>query len=120
MHRIKDEDPDTRANAAYALGLLCLSSENRQLVLSQYNAILQTLEGSLNRSSDGGNGRALDNAAGCVARMIMASPDNVPLAEFLPALAGVLPLCEDYEENDPIFKMLVKLCKLSHSGSCAF
>lgn len=120
MHRIKDEDLDTKANAAYALGLLCFFSENRQSVLSQYSTILQTLDGFLSRTSDG-NGRVVDNAAGCIARMIMASPDNVPLTEFLPTLAGVLPLCEDYEENDPIFRMIVKLCKFPYSsGSCAF
>lgn len=110
LHRIADEDQDTKANAAYAIGLLCYFSEDRQRVLAQYNNILQKLERFLARGVND-NPRLLDNAAGCIARMIMASPENVPLEHVLPALAGVLPLTEDYEENEPVYKMLVKLCK---------
>jgi hypothetical protein len=110
LHRIADEDQDTKANAAYALGLLCYFSEDRQRVLGQYNTILQKLERFLTRSAND-NPRLLDNAAGCIARMIAAAPDNVPLGEVLPALATVLPLTEDFEENEPVYKMLVKLCE---------
>ena len=44
----------------------------------------------------------------------------MPVAEVLPALvrSGVLPLKEDYEENEPVWKMIVQLCKFS-LGHCA-
>ena len=107
LHRIGDEDQDVKANAAYALGLLCLHSADRTRILAQYNTILYKLERFLTRSPD--STRLLDNAAGCLARMIIASPDRVPLAEVLPALLNILPLTEDFEENEPVYKMLVKL-----------
>jgi hypothetical protein len=110
LHRISDEDQDTKANAAYAMGLLCLFSEDKQRVLSQYSTILQKLERFLTRDPSD-NPRLLDNAAGCIARMIAAAPNNVPLGEVLPALASVLPLMEDFEENEPVYKMLVMLCE---------
>jgi len=113
LHRLSDEDQDTKSAAAYALGMLCIKSQATQEVTSNYGAILHKLEPFLQVQ----NHRMLDNACGCISRMIMAHPDNVPLDEVLPALAGLLPLKEDYEENEPIYKMLVQLCSLSH---CAF
>jgi hypothetical protein len=46
--------------------------------------------------------------------MIMASPEAVPLDSVLPALMTVLPLQEDYEENEPVYKSLVKLYQLGN------
>ena len=53
----------------------------------------------------------MDNAAGCVARLILAHKDRVPVADVLPALvnSGVLPLKEDYQENEPVWKMIISL-----------
>ncbi|CCX30995.1 armadillo-type protein [Pyronema domesticum] len=113
VHRLNDEDQDTKANAAYAIGLLCLYSEDRNTVLGQYNTILQQLHRFLNRTPED-NPRLLDNAAGCLSRMIMASPEAVPLDSVLPALMTVLPLQEDYEENEPVYKSLVKLYQLGN------
>lgn len=107
MHKLSDADPETRSNAAYAMGLLCIKSQNTQLITSNYSTILRKLEPLLQDQSY----RMLDNACGCVSRMIMAHPNNVPLGEVLPVIANVLPLKEDYEENEPIYTMLVKLCK---------
>jgi len=113
LHRLSDEDQDTKSCAAYALGMLCIKSQAAQEVTSNYGAILHKLEPFLQVQ----NHRMLDNACGCISRMIMAHPDSVPLGDVLPALAGLLPLKEDYEENEPIYKMLVQLCLLPH---CAF
>lgn len=107
LHRLSDEDPETKSNAAYAMGLLCLKSQNQQTITNNYGSILRKLEPLLQDP----NHRMLDNACGCVARMIMAHPNNVPLGEVLPVIANVLPLKEDYEENEPIYTMLVGLCK---------
>jgi hypothetical protein len=107
LHRLSDEDLEVKSNAAYAVGNLCLYSEKADLILKNYNTILQKLEPLLQIKSH----RLLDNAGGCVARMIMAHPENVPVDEVLPALIGILPLKEDYEENEPIYECIVQLCK---------
>ncbi len=108
LHRLSDEDPETKSNAAYALGLLCENSRDDAEVLRNYDAALSKLDLLL---PDGQHARLVDNAAGCVGRMIMKHPTHVPLEEVLPKLIKVLPLQEDYEENEPIFNMIISLCK---------
>lgn len=108
LHRLGDEDSDTKANAAYGVGLLCEKSANNNEILKNYGVVLSKLEPMLHEQQ---NSRVLDNAAGCVARMISKHPDKVPLEEVLPKLVELLPLREDYEENAPVFSMVVKLCK---------
>ncbi|KAI9665991.1 MAG: hypothetical protein M1821_003926 [Bathelium mastoideum] len=112
MHRMGDEDPETKSNAVYGIGLLCEKSENDKEILSNYGLILGKLEPLLHGSQAA---RLLDNSAGCVSRMISKHKDNVPLQEVLPGLLDLLPLREDFEENEPIFKMIVQLCKIPHS-----
>ena len=109
LHRLGDEDLDVKSNAVYAVGLLCEMSEDEKEVLGNYNTILNKLEPML---EVGQNGRLLDNAAGCVSRMIKKYPTKVPLQLVLPALVEILPAREDYEENKPIFECIVSLCKL--------
>ena len=55
----------------------------------------------------------MDNAAGCVSRLILKHQSKVPVDEVLPALvnSGVLPLKEDYQENEPVWTMIVQLYK---------
>jgi len=90
----------------YGLGLLCEKSNNEQEILKSYMNIFQKLEPLLD---DQGQARLLDNTAGCVSRMISRHPNNIPISEVLPRLVQLLPLREDYEENKPIFKMVVQL-----------
>ncbi len=105
LHRLKDEDPETRSNAAYATGLLIQYSTDSNTYLPAYNQILQSLEPLLHTEL----ARTLDNASGCVSRMIMAHQDKVPISEVLPVLVNILPLKEDYEENKPIYECIVGL-----------
>jgi importin-4 len=109
LHRIGDEDPETRSNAVYGIGLLCEKSGNDKEVLSNYAGILSKLEPLLHGQQ---SARILDNSAGCVSRMIAMHKDQVPLQEVLPSLVQLLPLREDFEENEPIFRMIVQLCKM--------
>jgi hypothetical protein len=111
LHRLKDEDPETRSNAAYATGLLIAHSTDSGTYLPAYNEILQRLEPLLQTE----RARTLDNASGCVSRMIMAHPDKVPIAEVLPVLVNLLPLKEDYEENKPIYECIVGLYQHGNS-----
>lgn len=109
LKRLSDEDPETRSNAAYGTGLLCAKSDDDREVLSNYNTILGKLEPLLH---DHQEARLLDNSAGCVARMIKKHPNRVPTEEVLPVLIQLLPLREDYEENEAVFDMIVALCMI--------
>jgi hypothetical protein len=112
IHRMGDEDIVAKANGVYAAGLLSQYSEDTDYILKQYGIILRKLEPQL---SDDASGHLLDNAAGCVARMITAYPDKVPLDEVLPVLINLAPAKEDYEVNSPIYQCIVQLCKLLKS-----
>ncbi|KAL9102305.1 MAG: hypothetical protein Q9163_002523 [Psora crenata] len=105
LKRLTDEDMETKSNTAYAIGLLQEHSEDDRAVLKQFPTILSQLEPLLHTSE----ARSRDNAAGCVSRMIMKHPDRVPLAQVLPALVEILPLREDFEENEPVYDMIVGL-----------
>lgn len=105
LRRLSDEDMETRSNAAYAAGVLVTHSTNSAVYLPAYNQILSKLEPMLHTEV----ARSLDNAAGCVSRMIMAHPDKVPISDVLPVLVGLLPLKEDFEENKPIYECIIAL-----------
>jgi importin-4 len=107
LHRLSDEDPDTKSNAAYGTGLLITHSTNSAAYLPSYNQILSKLEPLLSIE------QSTDNAAGCVSRMIMAHPERVPISEVMPALVKLLPLKKDYLENKPIYECIVGLCMYS-------
>jgi hypothetical protein len=106
LKRLGDEDPEVRSNAAYGTGLLCEKSTDEAQITGQYNTILAKLEPLLHQQQEA---RLLDNSAGCVARMIKRHPNNVPLNDVLPVLIQLLPLREDYEENEAVFEMIVAL-----------
>lgn len=107
LKRLSDTDPETKSNAAYATGQLIYNSTDSNTYLPHYNTILRKLESMLHLQE----ARIKDNAAGCISRMIMAHPDHVPLGDVLPALVGLLPLKDDYEENSPVYQCLLKLCE---------
>lgn len=107
VHRLSDEDQETKSNAAFGVGMLIYHSTDEATYLPSYNTILSKLESLLQIKG----ARIMDNAAGCVCRMIMAHSDRVPLGDILPALVGLLPLEEDFEENKPVFDCICMLCK---------
>lgn len=113
LHRMNDEDPETKSNAAFATGLLVQNTDNNNgEILKAFSTILAKLEPLFEMHK----ARAVDNAAGCVSRMIMKHQDHVPLGVVLPALLQLLPLKEDVEENEPIYTMIVQLCMFFHSS----
>jgi importin-4 len=113
LHRLSDEDPETKSNAAYATGLLVFHSTDSNTYLPSYNTILSKLEPLLQTQ----RARTLDNACGCVSRMIIAHQDKVPVDDIMPVLVGLLPLKDDYEENKPIFDCITGLCKFLNMAS---
>ncbi|KAF1911953.1 armadillo-type protein [Ampelomyces quisqualis] len=106
LHRLSDEDPESKSNAVYGIGLLCEMTTNNDEMLKSLPTIFSKLEPLLDAQDQA---RLLDNTAGCVSRFISKHPDKLPIAEVLPRLVQLLPLREDYEENKPVFGMIVKL-----------
>ena len=113
LHRLSDEDAETKSNAAYGIGLLQQKSTSESEIIKNFPAILAKLEPLLQTQE----ARCKDNAAGCVSRMIMAHEESVPIAQVLPALLEILPLRSDFDENEPVYDMIVKLCTLRLSLS---
>lgn len=110
LHRLSDEDNETKSNAAYAIGQLCYHSNDTATYLPAYGQIMGKLEPLLHLSES----RLQDNATGCMSRLILAHPDKVPLEQVLPALVELLPLKEDYEENKPVYECIAKLYELQN------
>lgn len=119
LHRIGDVDIEVRSNAAYGIGLLCYYSEDAQTVTSSYPTILEKLQRLLkkvdkvNKRGDGddNNARGLANACGCVSRMILKHPNNVPIPDVINVLINRLPLTDGLEENTPVFELIVELVR---------
>ncbi|PKY03240.1 ARM repeat-containing protein [Aspergillus campestris IBT 28561] len=107
LHRLGEEDSQTKSNAAYAIGRLVEHSNADAEIIKEYPAILSRLESCLHQDVS----RLQDNATGCLSRMILRHRENVPLKDVLPALIKLLPLKNDYEENDPLFRMICQLYK---------
>lgn len=106
LRRLGDEDFQTRSNAAYAIGRLVEKSNANQEIVREYPAILEKLDTCMHIAES----RLIDNSSGCLSRMILKHHEHVPIADVLPALVGVLPLKNDYEENDPVYRMICQLC----------
>lgn len=113
LQGLNDEDHNVRRNAAFCAGV---ASENlKETVTGDYSALLQALGPNFSLDTSSGAEATLacvDNSAAAVARMIMAAPHHVPLADVLPAFLRVLPLKIDMTENETIFKCLLGI--LSH------
>jgi len=105
LKRMSDEDDQTKSNAAYAVGRLVEASQDSATLQKSYPTILSKLENLLTIS----NARCKDNAAGCVSRLILKNKSAVPLGDVLPALVNILPLQDDYQENEPVWKMIITL-----------
>jgi importin-4 len=92
---LTDDDDSVKRNAAFCVGVCCEHLGER--ITGDYPAILQLLGNVFNLhgvdSSDAA-AACVDNAAAAVARMIMASPGHVPMAQVLPVLLRALPLMQ--------------------------
>ncbi|ERT02466.1 hypothetical protein HMPREF1624_00765 [Sporothrix schenckii ATCC 58251] len=107
VHRLSDEDLETKSNAAFAAGQLVASSTDSKTYLAAYPTLLEKLERLL--AMDDTGHRMYDNAAGALCRLITAHPDQVSIPDYLPAVVARLPLKEDYEENKNIYTCLFHL-----------
>ncbi|KAL8205840.1 hypothetical protein R6Q57_009391 [Mikania cordata] len=100
-----------RRNAAFCVGELCKNGGDCSL--KYFDDALQCLYPLFEESEQDHSVR--DNAAGAVAKMIMAHQNSVPLNQVLPVLLKVLPLKEDHEESVPVYTCICNLVLSSNS-----
>lgn len=107
--RLGDPDPQTKSNAAYAIGRVVEKAgpDADAAIASIYPPVLEKLDACLDMHV----ARLPDNSAGCLARMISKHRELVPLPDAVPALLRVLPLRADYQENEPVYRCICQLCK---------
>ncbi|PRT54110.1 Importin subunit beta-4 [Wickerhamiella sorbophila] len=126
---LDDKKLAVRSVGAFGVGMLCFHSGQTDLTKSSYPTILPKLQGLLKKvdkeekrreKSAGGeeetynDQRSLANACGCVARMVLKHPDAVPLDQVVSVLLERLPLKDAFEENSPIFNLILQLAQQQH------
>ncbi|AOA61182.1 Nuclear transport (karyopherin beta) [Komagataella phaffii CBS 7435] len=115
-----DKSLEVRGNAAYGIGSVIESSaldlsDAYPHLLSLLNQLLDKADRRSLKTEEGDDEtrdvirRAFANACGCVSRMGLKSPDNLPLEKILPVLLDHLPLTTAFEENVPIFNFIMFL-----------
>ncbi|XP_057870292.2 uncharacterized protein LOC131076946 isoform X2 [Cryptomeria japonica] len=105
IKEIASTEAANRRNAAFCAGELC--KNGGEAALKYYNDVLCALHplfGDLETDD-----AVRDNAAGAVARMIMAQPHAVPLNQVLPVFLKALPLKDDLEESLAVYSCLCNL-----------
>jgi len=111
---LADPDDNVKRNAAFCTGVCCESMG--EVLTPQYGTMLQGLMPMLSLDANAGGEptmAAMDNATGAISRMIMASPENVPLSQVLPGLLSTLPLKTDMTENETVYTCLLGLLQMS-------
>ncbi|GAM20378.1 hypothetical protein SAMD00019534_035530 [Acytostelium subglobosum LB1] len=101
---LKDESAQVRRVSCFLLGILassCVTTKSEH-----YMAILQGVAPLLN---DNEEPEVIDNALGCICRLIASNAQNVPLGEVLPLLFARLPVKKDEEEIGAVFNAIQAL-----------
>ena len=116
---LADEDHNVNRNAAFCAGTCCEGLG--ELVVGDYPQVLPAIGQLFNidASSSDQSAAAVDNAAAGVCRMIMASPNNVPINQVLPVLLKALPLKNDLTENETVYKCLLGLLQMNNADAIA-
>ncbi|KAB5538541.1 hypothetical protein DKX38_016074 [Salix brachista] len=105
IKELASSEATNRRNAAFCVGELC--KNGRESTLKYYGDILRGLFPLFGEPEP--DDAVRDNAAGAVARMIMAHPQSVPLNQVLPVFLRVLPLKEDHEESMAVYSCVSTL-----------
>lgn len=107
----KDEEEDCRNNAVFGLGelLLCGGVEVNQ----HRDSILMKLSSMIKVEKDA---RVIDNIVGAIARAVIGDIATAPVDDIVNAVLANLPLKEDTDEYDIIFKFFSTLLSAQHSS----
>lgn len=111
---LSDPDDNVRRNAAFGCGVCC--EKLGEKLVKDYPTLLQALSPlfSIQATNQEASAACRDNAVAAVSRMIMASTQNVPLAQVLPPLLQDLPLQTDMTENETVYTCLLGLLQMNH------
>ncbi|KAJ2127851.1 hypothetical protein GGF48_003105, partial [Coemansia sp. RSA 921] len=111
MSALQDKHAEVQSNAAYGVGAFI---ETATIDASPYfGDVLKALFPLIQMTDNTNNAR--DNAAGCVARLILENADAVPLSDVLPAWIGALPIRGDHLEDLPVYDAVCYLLKNKRS-----
>ncbi|KAM7270140.1 hypothetical protein ACFE04_029354 [Oxalis oulophora] len=105
LKELASSQATNRRNAAFCAGELC--KNGGEPALKYFSEILRGLHPLFGASEP--DNAVRDNAAGAVARMIMAHPQSIPLNQVLPVFLKVLPLKEDHEESIAVYSCVSTL-----------
>lgn len=103
---LSDDDENVQRNAAFCAGMCCehLQVGNDYMIILQHLSPIFSMNGEENESIMA----CIDNAAAAVARMIMSSPQYIPMQQVLPVFFNVLPLKTDMTENETIYNCILQ------------
>ena len=104
MTCINDEDEDVRNNAVYGMGEMCAHGGNS--TFSLFPQILASMSDLMGKESAP---RVIDQIVGAVCRLIIANHEIVPVNDVAPVIIKNLPLKEDQDEYETVFKCLLGL-----------
>ncbi|XP_063703113.1 importin-4-like [Culicoides brevitarsis] len=96
---VNDRNDEVRNNTIFGLGEMVLYAG--EIAHKYFPQILAALSQGVSNESHAGT---LDNICGALARLILANSSLVPLNDVLPSFIQYLPLREDFDENQAIFK----------------
>jgi len=113
LQGLADPDDNVRRNAAFGCGICC--EKLGEKVVKDYPTLLQALSPlfSIKATNAESSAACRDNAVAAVSRMIMASTQNVPLAQVLPPVLQALPLQTDMTENETVYTCLLGLLQMN-------
>eukprot|EP01080_Neovahlkampfia_damariscottae_P001706 gene1706-475_t len=107
----KSMNMNIKRNSIFGIGVLALvAPKQTEKVIMQ---VLQILHPVIKEPMKYSN-FVVDNSAGCLARIIISHGSNIPMDQVLGGLVQVLPLREDFVENDIIYGCLLDLLKNGH------
>jgi importin-4 len=110
----KSSNQDIKRNSIFGLGVLCMAlpQQTQKLVMQVLQILLPIFKDTSKYSN-----YVVDNAAGTLSRIIIAHGSNIPMDQVLLGLVQVLPLREDFGENDIVYGCLLELLKNSHPSA---
>lgn len=106
---MKDSEDDVRNNAVFGLGELVLWAGKD--ATPHYTHILAKLSELLSHESAP---RVVDQVTGAVCRFVVADMAGVPVDDIVPAVVKNLPLKEDEDEYEMVFKCFATLYAAGH------
>ncbi|KAJ2780488.1 hypothetical protein H4R18_003432 [Coemansia javaensis] len=102
---LHDKSLEVRSNAAFGAGVFIEASAADATPL--FADVLRALYPLIKSADNAHNAR--DNAAGCVARLVLENAAAVPLPDVLPVWIAALPIAGDHLEDLPVYDAICHL-----------